>query len=55
MQTVIKEINSGTNSGYGSITTGILQMDAFVFREDELSDFLPKRSFNMNAMGMDLF
>jgi hypothetical protein len=29
---------------------GILQMDALVFEEDELSSFIPKTSFNVTAM-----
>jgi hypothetical protein len=31
---------------------GILQMDALVFGEDELSDFIPKTSFNVTAIVM---
>jgi hypothetical protein len=32
------------------VLMGILQMDALVFGEDELSDFIPKTSFNVTAM-----
>jgi hypothetical protein len=32
------------------VLMGILQMDALVFREDELSDFIPKTSFNVTYM-----
>jgi hypothetical protein len=45
---------SGNGKGFCLLTSfvfmGILQMDALVFGEDELSGFIPKTSFKVPAM-----